>query len=246
MAAATVNDALTARVAELEQRLEASARSETRRSLALGALVLTVVGLLALHGKQPSSISQRAETIGEAPQARTSRRLLQFGTEEPLSSAPIIAPAFGSDLATDVDVLAREQAQAGARWDADLERLLTTRRALSSSWPSSYSFSFSYDYVDTAPLIRSLVTIAFDGIDCSGYTTPLDIVVRKAVASLISGVDVGDIANGTCTDSRRRALFESGFEDAMERRLSSSASVDLDVSSTAYSDADSPRARSPR
>ena len=34
MAAATVNDALTARVAELEQRLEASARSETRRSLA--------------------------------------------------------------------------------------------------------------------------------------------------------------------------------------------------------------------
>ena len=41
MAAASSSEAaLNARVAELEQRLEASARSETRRSLALGAKVV--------------------------------------------------------------------------------------------------------------------------------------------------------------------------------------------------------------
>ena len=127
---------LNARVAELEQRLEASARSETRRSLALGALVLAVVGVLALHGQQPSSHGRTAETIGEAPQTRTSRRLLQLGAEE---SEPIIAPPalMTSRRSLSSDLAAVEQAieqHSDADLERDLERLLAGRALTTTSF----------------------------------------------------------------------------------------------------------------
>ena len=76
---------------------------------------------------------------------------------------------------------------------------------------ASYSYSYFFEATTPAPTVTLApteayavgVTLQFSGLACADYTNAADLAVRRAIASLVTGVETGDITNGTdaCTDT---------------------------------------------